>query len=167
MKSCKICKITKNTSEFYKNKSIKDGFSNKCKSCSKQYEKNNAERIKLRKAQWYKNNTQAVAQQYKDNAEKRRQQIAQWSKNNVDKRNAITAKRKAAKLERTVPWANLDAICALYTEAQRLTKETGIPHHVDHIIPLQGKLVSGLHIETNLQVLPFYENLSKSNSYTI
>ena len=90
-----------------------------------------------------------------------------YAKNNKDIVNTRTAKRRAAKLERTVAWSDADAIKALYTEAQRLTEETGTQHHVDHIIPLQGELVSGLHVQNNLQVLTAYANLSKSNTFNI
>ena len=91
----------------------------------------------------------------------------EYSKNNKDIVNTKTAKRRAAKLERTVSWSDSNAIKALYTEAQRLTEETGEQHHVDHIIPLQGELVSGLHVQNNLQVLTAYANLSKSNTFNI
>lgn len=74
-------------------------------------------------------------------------------------------KRRALKLARIPKWASLDAIQAIYDEAARLTKQTGISHHVDHIIPLQGRLVSGLHVETNLQILPASENLRKYNKH--
>jgi hypothetical protein len=75
------------------------------------------------------------------------------------------SKRRAARLNRTPPWADLDAIRAFYDEAERLTLATGIKHHVDHIIPMQGERVSGLHVETNLQVIAGTENIRKHNRF--
>ena len=77
-----------------------------------------------------------------------------------------SAKRHADKLRRTPPWADTKAISAIYEQAQTLTELTGIPHHVDHVIPLRGKLVSGLHVETNLRVIPSHENQKKWNKFT-
>lgn len=75
------------------------------------------------------------------------------------------AKRRAAQLQRTPPWADMRAIRRVYAEAARLTRETGAVHHVDHTIPLQGELVSGLHVHNNLQVLPASENIRKRNRF--
>lgn len=77
-----------------------------------------------------------------------------------------TAKRRAVKLNATVSWSNKQNIIKIYKESVRLTKETGILHVVDHIDPLQSKLVCGLHVETNLQILTVSENASKSNKFT-
>jgi 5-methylcytosine-specific restriction endonuclease McrA len=62
----------------------------------------------------------------------------------------------------TPPWADTDALKAVYLEAQRL-REQGRDVHVDHIIPLQGKKVSGLHVPSNLQILSAKANLAKGN----
>jgi hypothetical protein len=88
---------------------------------------------------------------------------AKWSKTSAGKRNALTRKRVALKLQRTPVWADLEAIQVFYIEAARLTTGTGIPHEVDHIYPLQGKFVSGLHVETNLQIITRTQNRSKHN----
>lgn len=80
---------------------------------------------------------------------------------------AQSAKARAARLLRTPPWADLDAIKAVYRKAWELSRETGTPHHVDHEIPLQGRKVSGLHVHGNLRVIPAFDNLSKGNRFEV
>ena len=63
-------------------------------------------------------------------------------------------------------WADRKAIQAIYIEARRLTAETGIKYEVDHIIPSNHPLVCGLHVESNLQILTEFENISKKNKFT-
>lgn len=65
--------------------------------------------------------------------------------------------RQTRKLHATPLWADLDAISAVYEEASRLGMT------VDHIVPLKGKNVCGLHIENNLQLLSRSDNARKSN----
>jgi hypothetical protein len=67
----------------------------------------------------------------------------------------------------TPNWANKNEIKELYEESKRLTKETGIKHHVDHIIPLRHPLVCGLHIRANLRIITATENIIKSNDFII
>jgi hypothetical protein len=93
-----------------------------------------------------------------------------WASKNRFKMNAKLAKYNASKLQRTPKWlteSDLRMIEAKYSLAAMLTRETGITHHVDHIIPLQGKKVSGLHVFSNLRVIPGTDNVKKSNSYQI
>jgi hypothetical protein len=86
-----------------------------------------------------------------------------WAKNNKGKRLATVRSRQLAKKQRTPLWANKNAIEDIYKESARLTTETGIRHEVDHFFPLQGELVSGLHVENNLQILTRAKNRSKGN----
>ena len=89
---------------------------------------------------------------------------------NPHKKVARTRKRQAALLQRVPKWltdSELRMIEAKYSLAAMLTRETGIIHHVDHIIPLQGKKVSGLHVFSNLRVISGSENVKKSNSFQI
>ena len=80
-------------------------------------------------------------------------------------RNYYGGNARAKMLGRMPVWADKKAIRAVYAEARRLTHETGVLHHVDHVIPLNGREVSGLHVEGNLQVLTFIENSRKHNHF--
>jgi hypothetical protein len=83
---------------------------------------------------------------------------------------AYCAKRRAVKLMATSKWLSetqLTEIENIYKLADYLTKSTGIPHHVDHIIPLQHNLVVGLHVPWNLQVITAEANFEKSNKLLI
>ncbi len=95
-------------------------------------------------------------ERYKKNREKILNRNKQWSKANIEKVYAKNAKHRAAKMQRIPIWADLNIIKDIY-------KNCPEGMHVDHIIPLQGDTVSGLHVETNLQYLSAKENLSKGN----
>ena len=89
-----------------------------------------------------------------------------YAQENKDAINAAVAKRKAAKLQRTPSWLTEDDLWMIeqaYELAVIRTEVFGFAWHVDHVYPLQGKLVSGLHTPCNLQVIPWQENLRKGN----
>lgn len=77
--------------------------------------------------------------------------------------NALNAKRRAAILKATPKWADLEKIASIYEQAARRTMETGSPYHVDHFYPLQGRTACGLHVHTNLCILPASQNIAKGN----
>lgn len=77
------------------------------------------------------------------------------------------AMRRAKFTKQLPPWADSGSIKLIYRQAKEATERTGIKHHVDHIIPLTGKLVSGLHVHTNLQVVKASENLRKHNHFEV
>ena len=80
--------------------------------------------------------------------------------------NAACAKRKAHIKERTPDWMRPDKILQIYKMAQLASAATGVEHHVDHVVPLRGETVSGLHVENNLEIVPYWENLEKSNRHS-
>lgn len=67
----------------------------------------------------------------------------------------------------TPPWVDREAIRAIYMERIRTSRETGIPHDVDHIIPITNRKVCGLHVPWNLRVIPSAENRRKSNKFKV
>lgn len=144
MKKCPRCEHVKDDSEFaIRNRLMRDGITRKqylepkCKLCKSE----------LRR-EWGKQNPDKV-RKYNTGAHK----------------NYLTAKRRAMLKNATPIWADMDKIRKLYVEAKEIENLTGNKHEVDHIIPLQGKLVCGLHVEYNMQVIPAEENRRKSNLY--
>ena len=139
--------------------------------------RNNAESIRLKRREKYAANPdkeRAVARERsaiwrKLNPDKVKAQKAikdAYKKANPHKSAALLAKRRAAKKHRTPSWLTLDQLWMIeqaYELAALRSKATGFAWHVDHICPLQGKDVSGLHVPWNLQVIPWRDNLSKSN----
>jgi len=91
-----------------------------------------------------------------------------WRDKNKHIINSFTAKRRVVKLQRMPKWLTKEnklQIKAMYALATSLNKSTGIQWHVDHIIPLQGKTVSGLHVPENLQVIQGSLNARKKNKF--
>jgi len=90
-----------------------------------------------------------------------------WKLNNIGKVRADTIKRRASKIQRTPPW--LDVVQSAEIEFTykycAALRSIGLNYHVDHIVPLQGKNVSGLHVPWNLQVIPADENIRKANRF--
>jgi hypothetical protein len=145
------------------------------------------ENAKRLKHEWYLRNkelTKERARAWQEaNPERKQATVAKWREENRDRHNAINRdwwsrnqpkrasyqrKREAAKLMRTPAWLTDDDLWMMeqaYELAALRTQMFGFPWHVDHIIPLQGKTVSGLHVPTNLQVIPGAENVRKSNSW--
>ena len=151
---------------------------------SRNYRKNNTEkaiasekRCRIAKPEQYKeagrNRYAANPDKYriiskawvKANPEKRKVIAKKWRDNNLEKRNAYEAKYRAQKLNATLSLSKEEntKIGEFYKEASKLSEETGIPHEVDHIIPLQGKNISGLHVPWNLRVITKEENRKKNN----
>ena len=170
-KQCNKCGEVKELEGFSKRSRNKDGYRGTCRFCatamSKAWQAANRKRQAAHVKAWRIKNKEHVKEYERANKERKSATNKAWKSLNPDRLNFHTAKRRAAKLERTVPWANNEIIEALYAEARRLSDTTGTLFHVDHVIPLQGKLVSGFHVETNLQILPWYDNLSKSNKFEL
>lgn len=144
-KVCTKCNTNKLLKDFYKDKTRVDGYSYVCKVCKKGKDR-----------KYYLNNLEA-----------KKKHSREYYQNNKGQYNAYGAKRRATKLRATPPWADLGKIQEVYAEAQRLTELLGIEMQVDHIVPLQGQLVSGLHVHDNLQILTYVENGRKTNRFEV
>ena len=115
----------------------------------------------------YERRKEAMTERRKNDPEYR-ERCNQWAKKNKAKRCMYTAMRRSIKLKATPKWLTdeeKEQIKEIYEESARLTKETGIQHNVDHIVPLRGKYVCGLHVPWNLQILTALENMRKGTSY--
>lgn len=132
------------------------------------YQKNKKE-IDRRNMEWRKNNpkrAKEIATKWRnENLELARQRIKVWGENNPHKKQFYSSKRRATKLNATPEWLNAGHMAEiegvyLYT---KIFSQIGEKLHVDHIVPLQGENVCGLHVPWNLQAIPAFENLSKSN----
>lgn len=99
------------------------------------------------------------------NRDRHRALALAWRNENLGRARANTRKYQATLSMAMPPWADADAIVAIYDEAVRLERETGIDHHVDHIIPLNGKTVSGLHVAWNLEPKPRAVNRAKGGKF--
>jgi hypothetical protein len=97
------------------------------------------------------------------NRERRAQESADYRRANPGKSRAAVARWRAAVHQATPSWADLADIAAIYDEASRLSDEQGRVYHVDHIVPLRGVNVCGLHVPWNLRVVTATENCAKSN----
>ena len=113
----------------------------------------------IARAKWSEKNRE------KDNAYK-----AKWNKDNKDKKLVLTRKRQISKINRTPKWlTDFDKlkIKCIYSIAAMLARENKEPWHVDHIIPLKGKMVSGLHVPSNLRAIRGSENMKKHNEFEV
>jgi hypothetical protein len=161
MKTCTKCNELKALTEFHRDKSRKDGLANRCKPCViafvKKYYVANRDKVLANVSLWVSNNR-----------ERHNKKCSNWVKRNRGAVNARTARRYASKTKATPIWAAPGTeqawlIKEVYDLATLRSKTTGVLWEVDHKIPLRGKTASGLHVATNLQVIPMQENRRKSN----
>lgn len=191
-KKCSKCDCVKELACFASKKTNKDGLQHWCRPCVSEFNRAYREKNRLKldayRIEWSHKNKDRQ-QSYRDKWTKENPNWKNPNKAEDDKkyyyknRDAIIkaslarAKKNPAKLafycrtyqaskrKRTPKWADRRKMEAFYQKAYQRTKETGIKHHVDHILPLRGEFVSGLHCEFNLQVLPASENIRKKNDF--
>lgn len=176
LKICSVCKLQLSLDKFAKRKKAKDGLNCSCKSCKsiedKKYRLANKDKIKERKQLYYITNKNKISNQtkqnYYKNKEERLNKIAEWKRKNKEKVNFSCAKRRAAKLSRNIypeDEYNSFVLEEAYILSNLRSQLLKIVFHVDHIVPLMGKTVNGLHVADNIQIIPASENCSKRADY--
>lgn len=144
MKTCTSCHRILPPTEFPVRRASRDGLNTRCRVCKREANKRD-----------YQRNPGAYARRTKVTLDKNRRSPAWNNAWNVWKyTKSIGRNRNGSKFRDTLPF---------YEEAYRRTQATGVPHVVDHIIPLRGGPVHGWHEVGNLQVLTSAENLAKGN----
>jgi hypothetical protein len=166
-KACTKCGEEKEFTEFSRKGKSLFGFVNYCKSCKAEYTRDHNKKFPDKKKDADKN-------YYLNNADRIKGAVKVYAKENKDslrpKHLARTVKRRVEKLNRTPKWltdSDFKQIKCMYELSDRLSSCLGIRFHVDHIIPLQGREVSGLHTPNNLQVIPAIINLQKGNKWEL
>lgn len=153
----------------------------------------NKDRIKEYSKEYSKNHPEKSSSWRAANRERSRElsrsygtRVAAWKKVNRERYNARQVERRRERLKvdpvtirarelahvrkrqakwRMPSWANEAAIRDIYVKAKQLSKESGEKLHVDHIVPLLGKDVCGLHVEDNLRIIDAHSNMSKNNRF--
>lgn len=194
MKTCPNCGETKPLTEFHVDKRKPDGRVTRCKTCVAARDKarntaktpdevaarNEARRARYREDQTFAEKCRQYAREVaklraehkrrksaewrKANPVRHRENARAWQKANPAKARAIGAHKRAAKTNAVPPWADHGKIAAIYEEAATM-RALGVDVHVDHIVPLQGKTVCGLHVHHNLRLLLAEDNAAKGNHH--
>lgn len=112
---------------------------------------------------WNEDNQEHLRQYRKQMAEHLRNMFRLWRKANPEKTAAQKAKRRANLKNAQPDWVDESELLKFYKLRLEMNAITGIEHQVDHIVPLAGKNVCGLHVPWNLRVIPARENQSKKN----
>ena len=177
---CSICREEKDRSEFVKRNDCTRGYTYQCKKCQadrsvrwrkshpgsgNKYRKKEQEKNKILRRSGVTRFKEASRRCYLKNRMKRLAYGLEYYRKNREAYVAKVAKRKSLKLRATPDWVDAKTIMQFYVEARTLSQNTGIKHHVDHIVPLKSSIVCGLHVPSNLQVVKASENWSKNNRY--
>ncbi len=158
MKTCTKCLKTKEITEFKLSKRYKGGYTTWCKICCQE-----SNRITKQAQKWCEKHRERVnelkALYNLNNRDKVKATKKKWYQKNVKHQLALTRKYQASKRNACPSWLSQEQ----WEEIKMLYKICPKGYHIDHIIPLQGKNICGLHVPWNLQILPASENQKKSN----
>lgn len=179
-KICTKCKIDKTLDEFYDKKDkykdkIYTGKRTICIICiskkRKERYKNNREKELKKNLEWAIANKEKhsiyLRAYFQEHKKEHCERTKKWYRENPQYCRNRQALKRALIKQRLPKFADKEKIREVYNKALEMTKETGQLYHVDHIVPLRGENVSGLHVHYNLQVLLATENLLKSNKFNV
>lgn len=150
------------------NKAWREANSDKLKVAKKAYREANHDK-ELAYQRLYRSTHVNIGDSWrKANPDKLKSNLKVWRLANPGQTNALNAKRRTTKLRATPPWLSKEQcieIQQFYIDAKELQWLSDLtdPLQVDHIVPLQGKNVSGLHVPWNLQIIPRSQNIKKRN----
>ncbi len=169
-KICKTCNQDKNLDDFYRKKDSKNGYFSKCKICTAIYYEKNKEEKRKYQIEYKKLNKEKLAIYDKEYHLLNKQKIYDKNKQtkikNSDKYKSlycIKSAKKRLKIKSSIPsWADKDKIKEIYDFASEF-RSYGISVDVDHIVPLNSKIVNGFHTHENLRVCLSSFNRSKGN----
>lgn len=175
-KICTKCETAKPLADFHTDKSKPDGKRPDCKQCSaaRQAEryKRDPEAFKRSGAKHYAKNKLKFSERHKqwakENPEKTRQYSKTWRRKNAPVIAMHASKRRSVKLGATPSWLTSDEIehmKDMHEAARQFRIYTGIAYEVDHIVPLQGETVCGLHVPWNMQIIEAKQNRVKKNKF--
>jgi len=157
---CRKCGERKPLTEFNKDASKKLGVRRICKPC---HRTEAAEYAAPRQAEY----VARAKRWYAENKPRKKAYDAEWRKEYLQRRRDYFLAKTNVRRRRTrmamPPWANKFFMEEAYRLATLRTQLTGIEWDVDHIVPILGRNVCGLHWEGNLQVIPRAVNQSKGN----
>lgn len=173
MKICSKCNIEKNLTDFHKKSTGKFGVGKICKPCysidrHQRYEQTRKKQL-AKNEEWKLNNQEKYKQYHQEYYLKTKfvhdKRTREWFRNHPEYGRHRQNIRRSLLLKRLPKWANVEKIKEIYKEALLLKQKTNQDFHVDHIVPLRGKNVSGLHVEYNLQIISAKENMNKGNHF--
>jgi len=174
---CGRCETEKDNSCFHKRKMPSGNYTLQswCKDCSKSNAKRWGKHKRRTDVSW-RNEQNKKAKDYRDNNPDFVQKVLERNRDRskqhyIDNRPYYVAKdaeRRAGKIKATPRWLSKEdreQIRRIYDVRQKVSKRTGVEHHVDHIVPLKGENICGLHVPWNLAIIPAKMNLSKGNKH--
>ncbi len=186
MKFCRYCRNVLPLSDFAVRKASADGLAFKCRKCDKAYRdsrgketyktlrvknyQENKDHEKQKALEYYRKNRSACITRhlkYKEDTAEQQKAYRIATRAQINERTRRYTLGKELRTPKGLTSEHIEQIKAVYVERELLEKQSGLPLHVDHVVPLHGKTVSGLHVPWNLQIVPAKYNLSKGNRHAL